>query len=120
MLRYWISPAMVALLAAFVATPSKSYAIVDMRNANYSDTWLDLNLSGLGYNFRVSRTYNSRSIFNGMFGFGWCSDFETMIEKLPEGRLKLTECGAGQEITYTPGKYDPAVLEKLTEQIIEH
>ncbi len=26
-------------------------------------------------------TYNSRSIYNGIFGFGWCSPFEAHIEK---------------------------------------
>lgn len=116
MSRIW----MISAIVAFLAMPTTGHAIVDMRNANYSDSWLDLNISGLGYNFRVNRTYNSRSIFSGMFGFGWCSDFETMIEKLPEGRLKLTECGAGQEITYTPTNYDPKALESLTEQIIAH
>lgn len=116
MSRLWMIWAVTALLVM----PTNGHALVDMRNANYSDSWLDLNISGLGYNFRVNRTYNSRSIFVGMFGFGWCSDFETVIEKLPEGRLKLTECGAGQEITYTPTKFHQAALDKLTEEIIAH
>ncbi len=116
MSRLW----MISVLTALLALPTAGRALVDMRNANYSDSWLDLNISGLGYNFRVNRTYNSRSIFVGMFGFGWCSEFETVIERLPEGRLKLTECGAGQEITYTPTKYDASVIDKLTEEIIAH
>jgi YD repeat-containing protein len=99
---------------------AESHAIVDMKNANYSETWIDVTLTGTGYPLRVNRAYNSRSIFNGMFGFGWCSDFETVIEKLPEGRLKLTECGAGQEILYTPAKYDHATVAKLNEQLIAH
>ena len=98
----------------------ESHAIVDMKNANYSETWVDVTLTGTGYPLRVNRAYNSRSVFNGMFGFGWCSDFETVIEKLPEGRLKLTECGAGQEILYTPAKYDQATVAKLNEQLIAH
>ena len=55
-------------------------AVVDMKNANYANTWTDLIVPGSGYDLRVQRTYNSRSLFNGVFGFGWCSDFETTLE----------------------------------------
>ena len=119
-----LSPELMKALSAVVFSvalfPSVSHAIVDMKNANYSETWIDVTLTGTGYPLRVNRAYNSRSVFNGMFGFGWCSDFETVIEKLPEGRLKLTECGAGQEILYTPAKYDRATVAKLNEQLIAH
>lgn len=113
-------PALVATFLSPLFAPIASFAIVDMKNANYSDNWVDITLSGTGYALRVTRTYNSRSVFNGMFGFGWCSDFETVLERLPEGRLKLTECGAGQEVIYSPGKFDKAALEKITETILAH
>jgi len=80
-------------------------AMVDMRNANYSNSWVDLELSGSGYDLRVSRTYNSRTLFNGIFGFGWCSDFETKLEVTPEANLKMTECGAGRETYYMPREF---------------
>lgn len=111
---------MIAVMLASVALSSAVHGMVDMKNANYTDSWLDITLSGTGYNLRVNRTYNSRSVFNGFFGFGWCSDFETVIEKLPEGRLKLTECGAGQEVLFTPQKFDPAALDRIAEQIVAH
>ena len=120
MLRNWTLSAPILALATLLAMPSVGHAIVDMKNANYTDTWVDITLSGTGYALRVTRTYNSRSVFNGMFGFGWCSDFETVIEKLPEGRLKLTECGAGQEVIYSPGKFDQASLQTTTDAIIAH
>jgi YD repeat-containing protein len=113
-------PAIIPAMMALVCLSETASAIVDMKNANYSDTWVDITLSGTGYPLRVQRTYNSRSVFNGIFGFGWCSDFETVIDKLPEGRLKLTECGAGQEITFTPGKFDQSSLAKINEAIINH
>ncbi len=28
----------------------------------------------------LSRTYNSRSLWNGIFGFGWCADFEKRLD----------------------------------------
>jgi YD repeat-containing protein len=111
---------MTAVIIITALLPLAGNAMVDMKNANYTDSWLDLTLTGTGYALRVERTYNSRSVFNGIFGFGWCSDFETVVEKLPEGRLKLTECGAGQEVFFTPSKYDPAALDRIADQIIAH
>lgn len=116
---------LVLTIALSVATsvaliPSNGHALVDMKNANYSDSWLDLSLPSSGYQLKVSRHYNSRSIFSGMFGFGWCSDFETAVEKTPEGRLKLAECGAGQEMIYFPAKYDEKALDKTVEEIVAY
>jgi YD repeat-containing protein len=91
-----------------------------MKNANYADSWVDITLPGSGYALKVQRFYNSRSIFIGMFGFGWCSEFETTLEKTPEGRLKLAECGAGQEVIYTASnvKFDPKAFEATIDQMV--
>lgn len=102
----------------FLLTPVTSFAIVDMKGANYSDSWTDLTVPGVGYDLRVNRTYNSRSLFNGLFGFGWCSDFETKIDVTPESTLRLTECGAGQEITYWPKTYNAGKLDNTIKAIM--
>jgi YD repeat-containing protein len=104
------------LLALFI--PAASYAIVDMKGANYSDSWTDIVVPGVGYDLRVNRTYNSRSLFNGLFGFGWCSDFETKIDVTPESTLKLTECGGGMEITYWPKSFPSNKLETTIKSIL--
>lgn len=95
-----------------------AFAIVDMKSANYSDSWTDITVPGIGYDLRVNRTYNSRSLFNGMFGFGWCSDYETKIEVTTESNLRLTECGGGMEITYTPKNFNPSKIDGTVHQII--
>lgn len=99
---------------------SNAFALVDMKNANYAETWTDLVVPGSGYELRVQRTYNSRSLFNGMFGFGWCSDFESKLEITAESNLMLTECGGGLEITFTPkmagnGKVDDTIKTIMSE-----
>ena len=110
-----------ALVAgATVAGISQVHATVDMKNANYTESWIDIQITGSGYALRVQRTYNSRSVFNGMFGFGWCSDFETSITKNPEGHLKLQECGAGQEITFRPQGAGGNTLSKTVDSIIAY
>jgi len=84
--------------------PTFADAFVDMKNANYADSWIDYKSNGTGYQLKVQRTYNSRSTHDGIFGFGWCSEFETKLEILPDSSLKVTECGGGLEIVYSNGK----------------
>ncbi len=105
-------------LTVFLAA-SISLAVVDMKNANYADTWLDLTVPGTGFDLKVQRTYNSRSIFNGIFGFGWCSDFETTLEVTIEGNLEITECGGGLEITYFPESHDAGEVKQTVEEILK-
>ncbi len=104
------------LLVAVLASPA--YAIVDMKNANFANSWLDLEVPGSGYDLKINRTYNSKSLFDGIFGFGWCSDFETTLQLTAEGNIKLTECGAGQEVFFTPREFGKKEIDKTVAQII--
>lgn len=108
---------LLTLLSVLLAS-SMSHALVDMKNANYSNSWTDMEVPGSGYDFKVIRTYNSRSLFNGMFGFGWCSDFETSMEVTPEGNIRVKECGGGMNIMYSAHELSRADIEKTISQII--
>ncbi|MCB0357574.1 MAG: cell wall-associated protein wapA, partial [Bdellovibrionales bacterium] len=108
---------LVLMAIFFIAT--QTFALVDMKNANYSDTWTDLIATGTGYDLRVQRTYNSRTLFNGMFGFGWCSDFETTLEVNAEGNIKVTECGGGLEITFKPKGFSEKEVDKTITKIVK-
>src|SRR4051812_4771149 len=110
-----------ALLFFLVASnlfSMNAHAIVDMKSANYSETWTTMQVPGVGYDLRVALTYNSRSLFNGKFGYGWCSDFETKIDPTPEGNLKLTECGGGMEIIFMPKSYKSDAKDNMIKQIM--
>ncbi|MBC6414909.1 MAG: hypothetical protein GDA46_00735 [Bdellovibrionales bacterium] len=106
-------------LAISFIFPLVSLAIVDTRSAGYSKTFSDFKMNTL----EVKRTYNSRSIYNGLFGFGWCSNIETKLRVLPDDTVKVVECGGGMEISYhTKGKspdtdlYIEKILEELKRQ----
>ncbi len=75
-------------------------ALVDTKNANYTKTFVDIALTGTGLPITVERTYNSRSLYKGMFGYGWCSNLETRLEVMPDNTLMVVECGGGLEIPY--------------------
>lgn len=105
------------LIAALLFTTS-AHALVDMKNANYSNSWIDMDVPGSGYDLKIVRTYNSRSLFNGLFGFGWCSDFETSAEVTAEGNLKVKECGGGLEVIFSPRDVTRADIDKTISAII--
>ncbi len=97
---------------------SIAYAAMDTRLANYFDSWTDLEFPGTGYNLKITRTYNSRSLFNGMFGFGWCSTFETRFELQADGSIKLKECGDGRTTVYVPQNFSNRNTDRVVQQII--
>ena len=89
-----------SIVLLFVLGANPAWSFVDMKNANFSDTWTDIQLEGTGYDLKATRTYNSRSLHNGIFGFGWCSNLETSMEVASDGTFKIKECGDGLETTF--------------------
>jgi len=89
-------------ISFLILLSANSFGIVDVRSAGYSKTFVDFKSQARGFNLKIERTYNSRSLFNGLFGFGWCSNIETQLEVLPDNSLKVTECGGGMEVFYYP------------------
>jgi YD repeat-containing protein len=77
-----------------------------------------MQVPGGGYDLKIERAYKSRTLFNGMFGFGWCSSFETKLETTSEGNIKISECGDGQQIVYSPREMTRKDVEKTVAQII--
>lgn len=104
------------LLVLTISLPA--FSIVDMKNANYSNTWVDFHLDGIGYDLKLERTYNSRTLFNGIFGFGWCTNFETKLVITSENNLKVTECGAGSELVFSQKEISKQDVEKTIDFII--
>jgi YD repeat-containing protein len=105
------------LFVLLLCFTSQVVAIVDMKNANYSDYWVDLMVPGNNFFLRVSRTYSSRSLFSGIFGFGWCSNLETQIEITLEGNLLLSECGTSP-VAFYPAKYNTKLINDSVDKII--
>ena len=82
--------------------PLSVSGLVDTRSAGYSKTFVDFKSKGKGFPLEIKRPVNSRSIYNGLFGYGWCSNFETRLSTLPADTIKVVECGGGMEVLYHP------------------
>ncbi len=81
-------------------------ASVNLRNGSYTETWIDFISPQSGVEMKIERYYSSRSLFIGIFGFGWCSNIETHLTITSDGIINLTECGGGMEVTYYPQDFD--------------
>ena len=62
-----------------------------MKNASFHDEWTDFVFAEHPDFMNIQRQYNSRSLHDGIFGFGWCSFLETKIE-IQENSIQLHEC----------------------------
>ncbi|MGZ3797754.1 MAG: DUF6531 domain-containing protein [Pseudobdellovibrionaceae bacterium] len=72
--------------------PFSAKADVNMKNASYFKTWIDLEIRKDAHIFQLRRTYNSRSLHPGLFGFGWCTDFEKSLELNRSDQIILYDC----------------------------
>ncbi|MES2962872.1 MAG: hypothetical protein V4760_03210 [Bdellovibrionota bacterium] len=75
--------------ALFLSHTKTAYAGVNVKDMDFSTTFIDLD-SG---HVKILRTYDSRSTFNGLFGFGWCS---TLDRQLVKGPGLATSANAGE------------------------
>lgn len=64
-------------------------ASVNMKEAGFAKSWLDF--------ADLKRAYNSRSLHDGVFGFGWCADFEKSL-RFEDRRVILSQCSQDEEI----------------------
>lgn len=80
--------------------PLFASAVVDTRSAGYTRVDEDFRAGGAGFDLKIERASGSRSLYNGIFGYGWCSNFETRLSTLPGNIIRGVECGGGMEIIY--------------------
>lgn len=104
------------LFASFLLFSLSAQALVDMKNANFSDYWVDIILPGKKTDLKIDRTYSSRSLFSGIFGFGWCSSLEVKIDITLEGNLVLNECD-GLAINFYPANYNTKLINTSVNKI---
>lgn len=105
-------------LTLLILWTSLSYATIDTRTANYTESVNFLSLPGAGYDLRFAGSYQSRTIYSGLLGFGWCSDLETTVTLLPEGTLRVSECGAGMEVIYNTNNFNKKNVDSVVKTII--
>lgn len=90
-----------------------------MKDASYYKTWIDLEIQRGSKVFQLRRTYSSRSLHQGLFGFGWCSDFEKSLDiRRKNEEIVLQDCRTNAPIRYK--KKSPTQYESASKEILEY
>jgi hypothetical protein len=80
---------------------SKAMASVNMWNGNFSHSWTDIETDIQSTHIKIARTYNSRSLYDGVFGFGWCSTVE--VTERHQKPIHFNECELDVSTLIPPG-----------------
>ena len=109
----------VLLLSLLV--PFQANAMVAIGNGNYFVGFTDLEHEAPlnTFQLKVQRTYNSRSQFSGVFGYGWGSEFEGFLIPSADGSVVIQESGGGDKTRFSPKEFVRADLEKHVARLAE-
>lgn len=83
------------LLGSLLAFSSAAFAGVDIKSGAFTIRRSDQSLENEFAGFVIDRTYNSTVGYDGLFGYGWCSSFETVLRVVAKDQIAVVECGAG-------------------------
>ncbi|MCB0357150.1 MAG: hypothetical protein KDD40_09090 [Bdellovibrionales bacterium] len=67
-------------------------AQIDVRQGSYIDNFLDFVIVNSANDIRLQRTYTSRSVDKGWFGWGWCSNLEVHLNIHSQSSLDYIDC----------------------------
>jgi YD repeat-containing protein len=105
---------------SLLATPVAN-ALVAIGNGNYFIGFTDMEHDAPlnTFQLKIQRTYNSRSQFDGVFGYGWGSDYEAFLIPSADGSVVIQESGGGDKTRFSPKDFSKADLEKLVDRLLD-
>jgi YD repeat-containing protein len=95
---------------------SSAFANVSLKNGNFFVGYTDIIYPG-GFEPKVERVYNSKTLFKGIFGWGWGTEYEVYLTVSADGSVIAHEYGGGAENRFSPVGFQPAELDKAVEKI---
>lgn len=106
------------LLAAIV--PVTASAMVAIGNGNYFIGFVDMEHDAPmnSFQLKVQRTFNSRSQFEGKFGYGWGSDYEAYALPSADGGVVIQESGGGDKTRFMPKDFSKAEIAKYVDKLL--
>lgn len=90
---------------------------VNIKNGNFYLSYTDHDLTEKN-GIDITRTYNSSSVDDGLFGFGWGSMLETRLYIIGDGNLVIKYWGGGSMVLYTYNQPDEELLNSCLDQLV--
>jgi len=93
---------------------------VNLKNGNFYISYTDVDLEAFHSAYSgIIRTYNSKSIQVGLFGFGWGTEIETHLSAYPDGTIVVKENGSGSKNYFKSLLITADMLELMIDELIE-
>ncbi|MBI4925615.1 MAG: hypothetical protein HY843_06790 [Bdellovibrio sp.] len=89
-----------------------------MKNGNFFIGYTDLFYAG-GFEPKIERVYNSKTVYNGIFGWGWGNEYEAYLTVTADGSVIVHEYGGGAENRFSPKAFDAKELNAAVDQILQ-
>ena len=105
-------------LIALLALPLAASANVSLKNGNFFVGYTDFVYPG-GMEPKIERVYNSKSSHNGLFGFGWGSDYEVFLKVSSDASVVVYENGGGAQNRFAPPAINLAEIDKGVTMILD-
>src|SRR6218665_886045 len=109
------------VLSALALAPASASALVAIGNGNYFIGFTDMEHEAPlnSFQLKIQRTYNSRSQFDGLFGYGWGSDYEAFLLPSADGSVVIQESGGGDKTRFSPKEFSKAALESQVDRLLD-
>lgn len=89
---------------------------VNLKNGNFYISYTDIKIPG-PFAMEITRTYNSKSTEESLFGMGWGSVYFSKMRINGDGSLMIREHGSGGKTLFEPKVADPMRIDKSINQI---
>ncbi|GAB4092771.1 DUF6531 domain-containing protein [Flaviaesturariibacter terrae] len=94
-----------------------AFAGVNIKNGNFFITYTDIAFDGAKLD--ITRSYNSKSVDNGYFGFGWGSLLETRLFPLPDGTVAIRWWGSGSNDIMEAAVPDADAFYRMIDAVVQ-
>ena len=109
----------VLLLCLVLFIPLTSYAIVDMKSANYSESWTDLIVPGVGYDCVSTEPTIAARYSTACSALAGVRIMKPKSTSLPKVICASPSAAAASEITFTTKNFNPVKIDSTVKSIIE-
>lgn len=106
-----------ALVFAALMLPVFAAANVNLKNGNFFIGYTDIVYPG-GFEPKIERVYNAKTVFKGMFGHGWGNEYEVYLSVSADGSVVVHEYGGGAENRFNPAAFKEAELDKAVDDLV--
>ncbi len=105
-----------AVAVGMLTSIGSVHARVTLKNGNFFRAYTDIGYK-LGAEPKIERVYNSKTNYEGIFGWGWGNEYEVRVVPAPDGSVVVQEYGGGADNRFTSEKVTKSSVDEAVAKI---